>query len=41
MELLHHADGTFMSDPLGLQIFNCVAQVVEKQRKQEPCIHSP
>ncbi|CAH0522105.1 unnamed protein product [Peronospora belbahrii] len=26
LELLHHTDGTYMRDPPGLQIFNCVAQ---------------
>ncbi|KAF1316769.1 Trimethyllysine dioxygenase, partial [Globisporangium splendens] len=29
MELLHHTDGTYMRDPPGLQIFNCVAQAGE------------
>lgn len=28
-ELLHHTDGTYMRDPPGLQIFNCVAQAGE------------
>lgn len=26
LELLHHTDGTYMSDPPGLQIFNCASQ---------------
>ncbi|CAI5730359.1 unnamed protein product [Hyaloperonospora brassicae] len=26
LELLHHTDGTYMREPPGLQIFNCVAQ---------------
>ncbi|RLN94353.1 hypothetical protein BBJ28_00016498, partial [Nothophytophthora sp. Chile5] len=26
LELLHHTDGTYIRDPPGLQIFNCVAQ---------------
>lgn len=29
LELLHHTDGTYMREPPGLQIFNCVAQAGE------------
>ncbi|TMW57978.1 hypothetical protein Poli38472_013452 [Pythium oligandrum] len=29
IELLHHTDGTYMRDPPGLQIFNCIAQAGE------------
>lgn len=29
LELLHHTDGTYMRDPPGLQIFNCIAQAGE------------
>jgi trimethyllysine dioxygenase len=29
IELLHHTDGTYILDPPGLQIFNCIAQAGE------------
>lgn len=29
LELLHHTDGTYIRDPPGLQIFNCIAQAGE------------
>ncbi|KAF4323508.1 hypothetical protein BBO99_00004732 [Phytophthora kernoviae] len=29
LELLHHTDGTYILDPPGLQIFNCIAQAGE------------